>query len=262
MVDKMGLVKDGKFREFNLGRSFDNSGSFHSFRYDFKPASVDTTKMAHVEMGAGHSATVTVPHSQGSGSTVYKGNNRPLQKECVLIIDHSTGDITLEKLSSTVQLKKTRVEGSTKAAIAKAVRPSTPVDKPKPAAPPPAATPPPQAPSSKNPSTPVAAATAAPPAKKARQAPPPNPMKKEPISKATISSSDSSSSSSDSDSDDDDKGSSQKTAVPKPAVAADAVSLGSVSTGSSSAGAAWAGAGAASLLCDDLQLSESGSDSD
>ena len=47
---------------------------------------------------------------QGSGTshTVYKGNKRPSQKECVLIIDHNTGEITLEKLANAIQLKKTR----------------------------------------------------------------------------------------------------------------------------------------------------------
>ena len=47
---------------------------------------------------------------QGSGSShgIYKGNKRPNQKECVLIIDHKTGEFRLEKLSSTIQLKKTR----------------------------------------------------------------------------------------------------------------------------------------------------------
>ena len=47
---------------------------------------------------------------QGSGTshTVYKGNKRPCQKECVLIIDHKTGEITLERLAADLRLKKTR----------------------------------------------------------------------------------------------------------------------------------------------------------
>lgn len=47
---------------------------------------------------------------QGSGtdSTVFKGSKKPYQKECVLIIDHESGQVTLEKLSYNVQLKKTR----------------------------------------------------------------------------------------------------------------------------------------------------------
>ncbi|KAA8591948.1 hypothetical protein FQN60_017322, partial [Etheostoma spectabile] len=46
--------------------------------------------------------------------TVFKGNKRPYQKDCVLIINHDTGDFVLEKLSSSIQVKKTRAEGSSK----------------------------------------------------------------------------------------------------------------------------------------------------
>lgn len=56
--------------------------------------------------------TVTVPHLDGAGipHTIFKGSQRPYSKECVLIIDRLSGEITLERLSSNVQLKKTRVE--------------------------------------------------------------------------------------------------------------------------------------------------------
>ena len=49
---------------------------------------------------------------QGSGKThtVYKGNKKPVSKECVLIIDHETGTFTLERLSNNVTVKKTRYE--------------------------------------------------------------------------------------------------------------------------------------------------------
>ncbi|KAE8596867.1 hypothetical protein XENTR_v10016269 [Xenopus tropicalis] len=46
--------------------------------------------------------------------TVFKGNKRPYQKDCVLIINHDTGEYVLEKLSSSIQVKKTRAEGSSK----------------------------------------------------------------------------------------------------------------------------------------------------
>lgn len=51
-----------------------------------------------------------MPHLDGAGTqqTVFKGSYRPYQKECVLIIDKVTGEITLEKLSNNIQLKKTR----------------------------------------------------------------------------------------------------------------------------------------------------------
>lgn len=50
--------------------------------------------------------------SDGAGvpQTVFKGSQRPYTKECVLVIDRATGEITLEKLSSNMQVKKTRSE--------------------------------------------------------------------------------------------------------------------------------------------------------
>lgn len=82
----------------------------HFFLDDFKPASVDVSKIAMVDVGTNNTMTVTVPHLDGAGipHTVFKGSQRPHHKECVLIIDHVTGEITLEKLSSNIQVKKTR----------------------------------------------------------------------------------------------------------------------------------------------------------
>lgn len=54
--------------------------------------------------------------TDGSGvpQTVFKGSQRPYNKECVLIIDRITGEITLEKLSGNLQVKKTRTESTLK----------------------------------------------------------------------------------------------------------------------------------------------------
>lgn len=129
MGDK-GLQVDNEIHELKLGSSFDPKSkvAFHSIRYDFKPASVDTTQDSLVEVGEGHQITVTVPHVEGAGTdhTVYKGNKRPCLKECVLIIDHQTGTFTLEKLTNNIQLKKTRIEGSSR--VSMGGRPLTPVD--------------------------------------------------------------------------------------------------------------------------------------
>ncbi|GFN92042.1 Ell-associated factor 1 [Plakobranchus ocellatus] len=113
------LPIDNEVHELKLGNSFNPQSKigFHTIRYDFKPASVDTNKEACVEVVQGNQVKVTVPHVEGSGSThtVFKGNKQPLMKECVLIIDHKTGTYTLEKLTSKVTVKKTRLEGSSKA---------------------------------------------------------------------------------------------------------------------------------------------------
>jgi len=113
MADKLGLGPE--VRELRLGSSFSNKGSaFHTFRYDFKPASVDTSKMATVDILPNNEVTVTVPHTcDGTGTaqtSVFRGPKKPYTKECVLIIDHNTGEITLERLSHNIQLKKTRQE--------------------------------------------------------------------------------------------------------------------------------------------------------
>ncbi|XP_065091925.1 ell-associated factor Eaf-like isoform X2 [Ochlerotatus camptorhynchus] len=110
------LNLDSEVRELKLGSTFTTPSPktvFHTIKYDFKPASVDVNKPASLEVGSNKQVTVTVPHLDGSGvpNTVFKGNQRDYsKKECVLIIDRVTGEITLEKLNSNVQVKKTRIE--------------------------------------------------------------------------------------------------------------------------------------------------------
>lgn len=113
-----------------LGESFTRPEEveFHTFRYDFKPASVDHSQCGVVEQGAPAAAAgesqgegeepclnadgvaVYLPNVPGSSSThtAFKGSRRPTQKECVLIIDRRTGRLTLERVQSAVTLKKTR----------------------------------------------------------------------------------------------------------------------------------------------------------
>ncbi|XP_015173206.1 PREDICTED: ell-associated factor Eaf [Polistes dominula] len=112
MAERLGLGPE--IRELKLGPSFTNNKStaFHTLKYDFKPASVDVSKMARVDVGTNNTMMVTVPHLDGAGipHTVFKGSQRPHHKDCVLIIDRKTGEITLEKLSANIQVKKTRTE--------------------------------------------------------------------------------------------------------------------------------------------------------
>ncbi|XP_035893706.1 ell-associated factor Eaf [Anopheles stephensi] len=104
-------------RELKLGSTFTNaaapSNQFHTIKYDFKPASVDVNKPAVLEISANKQVTVTVPHLDGSGvpNTVFKGNQRDYsRKDCVLILNRATGEITLEQLNSSIVVKKTRIE--------------------------------------------------------------------------------------------------------------------------------------------------------
>lgn len=111
---KLALGLGPEERPLKLGPSFTNprGTAFHTLKYDFKPASVDVSKMASVAVEMNQQVTVTVPHLDGAGTehTVFKGSQRPYHKECVLIIDRRTGEVMLEKLSSNIQVKKTRKE--------------------------------------------------------------------------------------------------------------------------------------------------------
>lgn len=105
-------------RVLKLGESFEKQPryAFHTVRYDFKPASIDTSCEGHLEVGKGEQVTITLPNIEGSTTpvTVFKGSKKPYLKECILIINHDTGECRLEKLSSNITVKRTRVEGSSK----------------------------------------------------------------------------------------------------------------------------------------------------
>ncbi|KAH0621295.1 hypothetical protein JD844_022431 [Phrynosoma platyrhinos] len=109
---------DCKERVLLLGESFERQPrcAFHTVRYDFKPASIDTACEGDLEVGKGEQVTITLPNIEGSTPpvTVFKGSKKPYQKECILIINHDTGECRLEKLSSNITVKKTRGEGSSK----------------------------------------------------------------------------------------------------------------------------------------------------
>ncbi|XP_078046630.1 ELL-associated factor isoform X1 [Augochlora pura] len=135
MAERLGLGSE--IRELKLGPTFTNNRStaFHTLKYDFKPASVDVSKVARVDVGTNNTMTVTVPHLDGAGipHTVFKGSQRPYHKECVLIIDRNTGEITLEKLTANIQVKKTRTEPKSQSHLGvpgtnSSGRPITPVE--------------------------------------------------------------------------------------------------------------------------------------
>lgn len=129
MAARLGL--DNKVKELRLGDTFTKNykeGAYHTIRYDFKPASMDKQKMGTVEVEGNHQVTVTVPHVEGSGTsqTVFKGNHKPVARECILIIDHNTGEIVLERISQTINLKTTRPEVNR--GMMTTQRPTTPLD--------------------------------------------------------------------------------------------------------------------------------------
>ncbi|XP_062390946.1 ELL-associated factor 2 [Sardina pilchardus] len=109
---------DNQEHILKLGETFEKQpkSAFHTVRYDFKPASIDTTCEGELEVGKGEQVTITLPNLEGSTApvTVFKGSKRPYMKECILIVNHDTGEYRLEKLNSNIAVKKTRAEGSSK----------------------------------------------------------------------------------------------------------------------------------------------------
>ncbi|KAI0952024.1 hypothetical protein AcV7_007953 [Taiwanofungus camphoratus] len=82
---------------------------FYSFRYNFKPESVDSTKPGTIEVRRGKDTTsVTVERASaqtGEGGHVFLGQELPAREwDCVLIYDEEMGTFTLEKLDSYVNL--------------------------------------------------------------------------------------------------------------------------------------------------------------
>lgn len=109
---------DSKERVLKLGETFEKQPrvGFHTIRYDFKPASIDTSCEGDLEVGKGEQVTITLPNLEGSTApmTVFKGSKKPYLRECILIVNHDTGECRLEKLNSNISVKKTRAEGSSK----------------------------------------------------------------------------------------------------------------------------------------------------
>ncbi|XP_047225851.1 ELL-associated factor 2 [Girardinichthys multiradiatus] len=109
---------DNQEHVLKLGETFEKhpKSAYHTVRYDFKPASIDTACEGELEVGKGEQVTITLPNLEGSNApvTVFKGSKRPYMKECILIVNHDTGEYRLEKLNSNIAVKKTRAEGSSK----------------------------------------------------------------------------------------------------------------------------------------------------
>jgi len=107
--------------QLKIGKSFEKKGGnsvYHSIRYDFKPVSVDEERKGTLEVQENKSVSVTLPHIDGHGATNYKGNATPAKtKDCILIIDHETGELTLERISNQIMLKKTRPEKTDKPTV-------------------------------------------------------------------------------------------------------------------------------------------------
>ncbi|THD22838.1 ELL-associated factor [Fasciola hepatica] len=107
--------------DVKLGKSFlePSSATYITMRCDFMPASVDRTKPGSIRVDESKEVVVNLPNvaSVAAGSTVFRGSARPVQKECILIYNKRTGELTLERIAHSVQLKKTREERKANAPI-------------------------------------------------------------------------------------------------------------------------------------------------
>ncbi|CAK4068034.1 unnamed protein product [Aphanomyces euteiches] len=105
--------QDGEEYSVEIGNSIKGASSTDavqcSFRYDFQPASVDTTVCGLVTV-ASNTVVVEMAHSNAAGGIEFKGkitDNKEV--ECVLIFDPEKKTFVLEKLPlSCTQLRHVR----------------------------------------------------------------------------------------------------------------------------------------------------------
>lgn len=83
------------------------NNQYHTLKYDFKPASVNSDEPAQLELDSNGQVTIKAP-SVGGSVTTFKGQRRPHKKECLLIIDHRTGEVVLQSLADNITVKATR----------------------------------------------------------------------------------------------------------------------------------------------------------
>ncbi|KAM6978337.1 ELL-associated factor 2 [Tautogolabrus adspersus] len=255
---------DNQEHVLKLGETFEKhpKSAYHTVRYDFKPASIDTTCEGDLEVGKGEQVTITLPNLEGSSApvTVFKGSKRPYMKECILIVNHDTGEYRLEKLNSNIAVKKTRAEGSSKihsrmeqqtSRLSQQMKSSNSSSS-----------------SSNKTST---SSKSSPPKEKTSPASPMDDIERELMAEARVmdqlSSGDSSSDSNSSSSSDDSSSSSdsedERTSAPPPAPAPANHSMPIINTSSNTNSLHQeSGGGLMNTLKNDLQLSESGSESD
>lgn len=115
----LNLPKRETKLQIQLGNT---SQQYHTLRYDFKPASVDSERPAEVEFMQNGEVAITAPNVAGSvaSHTVFRGPRRPHVKECLLVIDNVTGEMVLQKLTDNITVKARRVTHQPAAAAAAA----------------------------------------------------------------------------------------------------------------------------------------------
>lgn len=93
-----------------LGPSWDHLPTevVHAVQYDFKPASVDPSQPGQMKIDDNNGVSVQLPHRDTDETSEFKGHKKPVSKECFLVVNHRTKVVTLEKISNTIRLKRSR----------------------------------------------------------------------------------------------------------------------------------------------------------
>jgi len=100
-----------------LGPKHKSDVKYTSVKYDYKPHRIDYDKQGILDTSDASKCYIHLPlveeASSSRASSTFKGNRQDLQsngvsKECILVIDREAGTITLEHVTSKIDVKQTR----------------------------------------------------------------------------------------------------------------------------------------------------------
>eukprot|EP00039_Didymoeca_costata_P000309 m.45085 g.45085 ORF g.45085 m.45085 type:complete len:228 (-) comp10185_c0_seq2:193-876(-) len=104
------MWKAGEEYPVVLGETFSNNCStqYHSVRYDFKPASIDTSTPGNLNVTAGtQKVKLQLNSTEGGEKIKFEGPASHATKECILLFDSDKKAFRLEKLCKSIKLKHT-----------------------------------------------------------------------------------------------------------------------------------------------------------
>ncbi|CEF63895.1 Transcription elognation factor Eaf, N-terminal domain-containing protein [Strongyloides ratti] len=100
--------------QVNIGESLlskDNKKTFHSIKYDFRPASISSGGAeTFLQLSQNSYVNVAIENESNNSLILYKGSDNKMSnnKECMMLLDPSTNKLTIEKLSSQIRVKYLR----------------------------------------------------------------------------------------------------------------------------------------------------------
>lgn len=109
-MDQVPGLQPGCQYTLQLGASWDHLPTevVHAVQYDFKPASIDPSQPGQMKIDDKNGVSVQLPHRDTDETSEFKGHKKPVSKECFLVVNHKTKTVTLEKISNTIRLKRSR----------------------------------------------------------------------------------------------------------------------------------------------------------